>query len=101
MLLDEATSSIDYQLDAMIQNTIREEFGQLTILTIAHRLRTIIDYDKILVMDQGKVVEYENPYVLITNHNSLFYLMCENSGELDSLVKLAKEAYTKKLNRTS
>ncbi|CAN3376822.1 hypothetical protein DIURU_001603 [Diutina rugosa] len=101
MLLDEATSSIDYQSDAMIQNTIREEFGQSTILTIAHRLRTIIDYDKILVMDQGKVVEYENPYVLITNHNSLFYSMCENSGELDSLVKLAKEAYTKKLNRTS
>lgn len=100
MLLDEATSSIDYQLDAMIQNTIRQEFGQLTILTIAHRLRTIIDYDKILVMDQGKVVEYENPYVLITNHSSLFYLMCENLGELDSLVKLAKEAYTKKLNRS-
>ncbi|CAN3363621.1 ATP-dependent bile acid permease [Diutina catenulata] len=99
MLLDEATSSIDYKSDAMIQTTIREEFGNSTILTIAHRLRTIIDYDKILVMDAGKVVEYDNPYVLITKTDSLFYGMCENSGELESLVKLAKEAYTKKLNK--
>lgn len=99
ILLDEATSSIDYKSDAMIQQTIRDEFGQSTILTIAHRLRTIIDYDKILVMDAGQVVEYDNPYVLITNKDSLFYSMCENSGELDSLIKLAKEAYVKKKNK--
>lgn len=98
MLLDEATSSIDYKSDAMIQKTIRDEFHSLTILTIAHRLRTIIDYDMILVMDAGRVVEYENPYVLITNHDSLFYSMCENSGELDTLIKLAKEAYVDKKN---
>ncbi|KAL6450715.1 YBT1 ATP-dependent bile acid permease [Candida maltosa Xu316] len=98
MLLDEATSSIDYKSDALIQQTIRDEFDNSTILTIAHRLRTIIDYDKILVMDAGKVVEYDNPYVLIANKDSLFYSMCENSGELDSLIKLAKEAYIKKKN---
>ena len=100
ILLDEATSSIDYKSDSLIQQTIREEFGHLTILTIAHRLRTIIDYDKILVMDAGKVVEYDNPYVLIANKESLFYSMCENSGELDSLVKLAKEAFIKKKNQS-
>lgn len=98
MLLDEATSSIDYKSDAIIQKTIREEFHSLTILTIAHRLRTIIDYDMILVMDAGRVVEYENPYVLISNRESLFYSMCENSGELDTLIKLAKEAYVEKKN---
>ena len=99
ILLDEATSSIDYKSDALIQKTIRDEFGSSTILTIAHRLRTIIDYDKILVMDAGKVVEYDNPYVLISNQDSLFYSMCENSGELNSLIALAKESYVKKKNQ--
>lgn len=98
ILLDEATASIDYKSDALIQQTIRDEFSSSTILTIAHRLRSIIDYDKILVMDAGKVVEYEDPYVLIANKESLFYSMCENSGELDILTKLAKESYIKKKN---
>ena len=96
MLLDEATSSIDYKSDTMIQQTIRQEFSNSTILTIAHRLRTIIDYDKILVMDAGQVVEYDNPYVLIANKESLFYSMCENSGELDSLLLAAKQAFEAK-----
>ncbi|KAK6465385.1 hypothetical protein DFJ63DRAFT_310481 [Scheffersomyces coipomensis] len=99
ILLDEATSSIDYNSDAMIQKTIRSEFSNSTILTIAHRLRTIIDYDKILVMDAGRVVEYDNPYVLIADKSTTFYSMCENSGELDTLIKLAKEAYVKKKNQ--
>lgn len=99
ILLDEATASIDYKSDAMIQNTIREEFGTSTILTIAHRLRSIIDYDRILVMDAGKVVEYDDPYVLIADKSSLFYSMCENSGELDVLTLLAKESFVAKKNK--
>lgn len=99
ILLDEATASIDYKSDAMIQQTIREQFSSSTILTIAHRLRSIIDYDKILVMDAGTVVEYDDPYKLIADKNSLFYSMCENSGELDSLTKLAKESFVVKKNR--
>lgn len=71
ILLDEATASIDYKSDAMIQQTIRDEFSGSTILTIAHRLRSIIDYDRILVMDAGTVVEYEDPYKLIADKNSL------------------------------
>lgn len=100
ILLDEATASIDYKSDAMIQNTIREEFGNSTILTIAHRLRSIIDYDRILVMDAGKVVEYDDPYVLIADKSSLFYSMCENSGELDVLTQLAKESFVAKKNKS-
>ncbi|CAK7894389.1 ATP-dependent bile acid permease [[Candida] anglica] len=100
ILLDEATASIDYKSDAMIQQTIREEFSGSTILTIAHRLRSIIDYDKILVMDAGKVVEYEDPYKLIADKSSLFYSMCENSGELESLTKLAKESFVEKKNKS-
>lgn len=100
ILLDEATASIDYKSDALIQQTIREEFSGSTILTIAHRLRSIVDYDKILVMDAGKVVEYDDPYALIVNKESLFYSMCENSGELDVLTKLAKESFVSKKNST-
>ncbi|AOA61209.1 Transporter of the ATP-binding cassette (ABC) family [Komagataella phaffii CBS 7435] len=99
ILLDEATASIDYNTDSKIQTTIREEFSDSTILTIAHRLRSIIDYDKILVMDAGRVVEYDDPYKLISDQNSLFYSMCSNSGELDTLVKLAKEAFIAKRNK--
>lgn len=96
ILLDEATASIDYDSDAKIQQTIRSEFSNSTILTIAHRLRSIIDYDKILVMDAGEVREYADPHTLISDKNSIFYGMCSNSGELDTLVKLAKESHDSK-----
>ena len=96
LLLDEATASIDYETDAMIQNTIREEFAESTILTIAHRLKTIIDYDKILVLDHGTVKEYDHPYNLITKMGSEFRSMCQDTGEFDELVRLAKEAFESK-----
>ena len=58
IILDEATASIDHATDERIQKTLRSEFNESTLITIAHRLRTIMDYDKILVLDEGKVVEY-------------------------------------------
>ncbi|KAH3683179.1 hypothetical protein WICPIJ_005848 [Wickerhamomyces pijperi] len=93
MLLDEATASIDYESDAKIQQTIRQEFSDSTILTIAHRLRSIIDYDKILVMDSGEVVEFDHPFTLLSNEDSIFYSMCKDSGELDVLIQLAKDSF--------
>lgn len=96
LLLDEATASIDYETDAMIQATIREEFSSSTILTIAHRLKTIIDYDKILVLDHGSVKEYDHPYKLITQKDSQFKSMCQDTGEFEDLVRLSKEAYDAK-----
>lgn len=101
LLLDEATASIDYDSDAKVQATIRQEFSESTILTIAHRLRSVIDYDKILVMDAGEVKEYDHPYSLLLNKESLFYSMCERSGELDSLIEMAKNAFVQKLNDTT
>ncbi|CCH62018.1 hypothetical protein TBLA_0G00710 [Henningerozyma blattae CBS 6284] len=98
ILLDEATASIDYESDKKIQETIRNEFGNSTILTIAHRLRSVIDYDKILVMDAGEVEEYDHPYSLLLNKNSIFYSMCEQSGEIDILIEQAKKAFVDKLS---
>lgn len=95
LLMDEATASIDYATDGKIQDTLREVKGS-TIITIAHRLQTIIDYDKVLVLDRGKLIEYDAPWELITREGSIFRGMCEMSGDLESLVEGAKKAGEKK-----
>ncbi|KAI8098172.1 uncharacterized protein B0P05DRAFT_520779 [Gilbertella persicaria] len=98
IIMDEATASVDFDTDAKIQRTIREEFNNSTLLCIAHRLRTVIDYDRILVLDQGEVVEYDTPHNLITGNAGVgvFKSMCEKSGELDVLLRMASEAYNNK-----
>lgn len=95
LLMDEATASIDYATDAKIQDTLRAVKGS-TIITIAHRLQTIIDYDKVLVLDKGEVIEYDSPWSLLSNEKSIFYGMCEMSGDLGSLIDAAKLAEDKK-----
>lgn len=91
LLMDEATASIDYATDAKIQETIRQIKN--TTITIAHRLQTIIDYDKVLVLDKGEVIEYGDPYDLVRKEGGNFRSMCETSGEMEALVKTAKTAY--------
>ncbi|KAF1813269.1 hypothetical protein P152DRAFT_465906 [Eremomyces bilateralis CBS 781.70] len=91
LLMDEATASIDYATDAKIQETIREL--QNTTITIAHRLQTIIDYDKVLVLDKGAVIEYGDPYDLVTTEGGTFRGMCETTGDLEGLVRDAKTAW--------
>jgi ABC-type multidrug transport system fused ATPase/permease subunit len=90
VLMDEATASVDFETDKAIQKTIATEFSDSTILCIAHRLHTVIEYDRILLLDQGEIIEFDNPLVLISNPESSFYKMCRNSGEFDSLLELAK-----------
>ncbi|KAF9165612.1 Multidrug resistance-associated protein 1 [Actinomortierella ambigua] len=82
LVLDEATSSVDVQTDELIQRTIRTEFKDRTILTIAHRIKTVMDYDKILVLEKGRVCEYEPPKVLLENEDSLFYKLAKQAGEV-------------------
>ena len=91
LVMDEATASIDYATDSKIQETIREMTG--TVITIAHRLQTIVDYDKVLVLDKGEVSEYAHPYELINKENGTFRSMCDSSGELDALMRLAKKKW--------
>ncbi|THC93221.1 hypothetical protein EYZ11_007303 [Aspergillus tanneri] len=82
MVLDEATSAVDMETDALIQRSIRAEFGRnSSLLVIAHRLSTIADFDKILVMDAGRAVEFGTPRELLDIRGGVFRNLVENSGE--------------------
>ncbi|CAI4890773.1 CLL_collapsed_G0035170.mRNA.1.CDS.1 [Saccharomyces cerevisiae] len=82
LVLDEATASVDMETDKIIQDTIRREFKDRTILTIAHRIDTVLDSDKIIVLDQGSVREFDSPSKLLSDKTSIFYSLCEKGGYL-------------------
>ncbi|KAF7362379.1 hypothetical protein MVEN_00584800 [Mycena venus] len=90
VVLDEATSSVDFKTDAKIQTTIREEFTDSLLLTIAHRLKTVIDYDRLLVLDKGKLVEFDTPFRLIQKEDGIFRSMCLKSGYFAELEASAR-----------
>jgi ATP-binding cassette subfamily C (CFTR/MRP) protein 1 len=79
-LLDEATASVDHNTDELIQNTIKKEFADCTILTVAHRLNTIMDSSRIMVLDKGRIVEFDSPQVLLSKKRSVFYSMAADAG---------------------
>ncbi|KAJ8967485.1 hypothetical protein NQ314_002799 [Rhamnusium bicolor] len=80
LVLDEATAAVDLETDDLIQRTIREEFKNCTVLTIAHRLNTIMDSDRVIVLDKGQIVEFDTPSNLLTDSNTIFYGMCKDAG---------------------
>ncbi|KAL0305439.1 UNVERIFIED_CONTAM: ABC transporter C family member 2 [Sesamum radiatum] len=80
LVLDEATAAVDVRTDALIQKTIREEFKSCTMLIIAHRLNTIIDCDRILLLDAGQVVEFDTPETLLQREDSAFSKMVQSTG---------------------
>jgi ATP-binding cassette subfamily C (CFTR/MRP) protein 2 len=80
ILMDEATAAIDLKTEQFIQQTIRDEFKKCTVITIAHRLNTIIENDKIIVMDNGRVLEMGTPKELLDNANSYFSAMVSKTG---------------------
>ncbi|KAJ7501451.1 P-loop containing nucleoside triphosphate hydrolase protein, partial [Mycena galericulata] len=88
LVMDEV---VDYATDELIGKTIRQQVHESTILTIAHRLRTVIDYDKIMVLDEGRIAEFDSPVKLLRNHSSKFYSLCRATGkeEFGVLKKMA------------
>ncbi|KAI0371499.1 multidrug resistance-associated ABC transporter [Pilatotrama ljubarskyi] len=93
LILDEATSAIDYETDTVIQNSLRQELGKdVTILTIAHRLQTIMDADKILVLDGGCIAEFGPPSELLKNEQGLLRALVDESGDKDALYAMANAA---------
>ncbi|XP_045534713.1 multidrug resistance-associated protein 1 isoform X4 [Papilio machaon] len=80
LVLDEATAAVDLETDELIQKTIRSEFASCTVLTIAHRLNTIMDSTRVMVLDKGQLVEYAPPEQLLQDKTSIFYGMAKDAG---------------------
>ncbi|XP_044009489.1 probable multidrug resistance-associated protein lethal(2)03659 [Aphidius gifuensis] len=95
LILDEATANVDSGTDELIQKTIRQKFANCTVLTIAHRLNTVMDSDKILVVDAGSVLEFDQPHLLLQNPDGALSSMVNETGKsmADSLIAIAKDNY--------
>lgn len=103
LVMDEATANVDPQTDALIQTTIRTKFAKCTILTIAHRLHTVMDCDKVMVMDAGHLVEFGSPFDLLNDlsGNRVFYGMAKQTGRatFEALCRMATEAHEARKNK--
>lgn len=93
LILDECTASLDTISDAKIQQTRRKEMSHATMLVVAHRLRSIADLDRVLLLDRGKVIEFAPPYELLQDERSAFYALAVRSGEFDVLLGMASKHY--------
>ncbi|ODM93387.1 ABC transporter C family member 10 [Orchesella cincta] len=94
--MDEATANVDPQTDNLIQKTIRTKFADCSIITVAHRLHSVIDTDRILVLDNGFVMEYDHPHRLLQNPNGILTSMVQHTGKSSSalLRKIAAETFS-------
>jgi ABC-type multidrug transport system fused ATPase/permease subunit len=95
MLLNDGGNgdSLPYTVTTTVQETVRKELGNCTVICIAHRLHTIAYYDNVLVMDQGRVAECARPFELMQQDDSIFRQMCVTSGDFDELYASASDAY--------
>lgn len=102
LILDEATANVDASTDKFIQKTIRDKFAHCTVLTIAHRLKTVIDTDRVLIMDAGEGVEFDHSHNLLQNANSIFTKLVEETGfsSSRSLRDKAKKSLQRRTNAT-
>ncbi|KAJ2914774.1 hypothetical protein MD484_g5631, partial [Candolleomyces efflorescens] len=88
IIMDEATSQIDTELDDKIQKTIREETAGAIVITIAHRLKTVMDYDRILVLSDGEIVEFDTPRALLKKDGGTFQGICKQSSDWGIISKI-------------
>ncbi|KAK9870728.1 hypothetical protein WA026_008296 [Henosepilachna vigintioctopunctata] len=98
LVMDEATANVDPQTDALIQKSIRENFKNCTVLTVAHRINTIIDSNKVIVMDAGQMKEFAHPHELLQDPNGFFTKMVKETGIEDKLRSKAELHYRNMLN---
>ncbi|CAH1985088.1 unnamed protein product [Acanthoscelides obtectus] len=98
LIMDEATANVDQRTDAFIQETIRRRFKDRTVITIAHRLNTIMDSDRVMVMSSGSVLEFDHPHKLLQIPEGHFHKMVLETGRqmANELEDIALEAYHKK-----
>ncbi|KAJ3408650.1 hypothetical protein HDU80_004999 [Chytriomyces hyalinus] len=96
LLIDEATASVDMETDTYIQKVLREDFADCTVLCIAHRLNTLMDYDKILVLDSGRLAEFDTPHALASDASSMFSSLLDETGASNAAL-LRKMASAKTL----
>ncbi|KAJ6637208.1 putative multidrug resistance-associated protein lethal [Pseudolycoriella hygida] len=98
LICDEATANVDPETDKLIQRAIRTKFSDCTVLTIAHRLHTVMDNDRILVIDAGRAVEFGHPYELLKRSDGHLRRLVEQTGTATSeiLMGIAAESYSKK-----
>jgi len=102
-VLDEATAAIDMATDLIIQTTIQTAFKDLTVLTIAHRLNTIIECDRVMVMDAGELIEFDTPFNLMNKVGGSFKDLVDQTGEASSrkLYAIAKRVHDENDNSQS
>ncbi|XP_045472548.1 probable multidrug resistance-associated protein lethal(2)03659 [Harmonia axyridis] len=95
LLMDEATANVDPGTDTLIQKTIRKQFSLCTVITVAHRLNTVMDSDRVIVMDSGQIIEFDHPHLLLQNPTGTFYRMIHETGNSESerLKKAAFDSY--------
>ncbi|XP_023122968.2 ATP-binding cassette sub-family C member 4-like isoform X2 [Amphiprion ocellaris] len=103
LIIDEATANVDPRTDELIQKAIRDKFRECTVLTIAHRLNTIIDSDRILVLDGGTIQELDRPFTLLQNKEGALYKMVQQLGQTEAaaLLEAARQATEKTAVLTS
>lgn len=101
LVLDEATANVDHETDELIQKTIKTGFTDCTVLTVAHRLNTIIDMDKVMVLDAGSIVEFDEPYILLKDPHGFFYSMVQQTGpEFEKMLHQMAESFYFSKHRT-
>ncbi|XP_022093427.1 multidrug resistance-associated protein 4-like [Acanthaster planci] len=98
LIVDEATANVDARTDRLILTTIRQRFKHCTVLTIAHRLNTIMDSDRVLVLDAGRLIEFDEPYILLQKEDSAFTRMVQETGkaEMAKLLQIAADRHAEK-----
>jgi len=103
LMLDEATANVDPSTDALIQQTIRIKFRDCTVMTVAHRLHTIMDSDRVMVMDAGRIIEFEEPFILLQDPETLLSQLVQQTGKASTerLQEIARITYHRRHPRSA